>query len=299
MLGIPEVIVPPYPGITSAMGLLTTDLKYDAVRTEFQVSGAVDLEKLNAEPRRHAGGPRGAVRGGSTFPLSEVTFARAGDLRYVGQGYELRVPLPDGEITDALPQVWTAFHAAHAAEYGHAFEASPIEIVNVRVSGVGRVPKLRALERAEGRLARKGEGRARAPACSGSAASSKASTRPSTSAAAAGRTSLSPVPPSSCRPTAPRSFRPARPRASTRPATSSSRWEARNDRSFRVAARSPARDPRRSGHRRGHPRRAGEHRDRDGPQADAHELFLHHPRVRGFRRRAHRRRGAASSASAR
>ena len=38
MLGIPEVIVPPHPGITSAIGLLTTDLKYDAVRTAFQVS---------------------------------------------------------------------------------------------------------------------------------------------------------------------------------------------------------------------------------------------------------------------
>ena len=36
-LGIPEIIVPAYPGITSAVGLLTTDLKYDAVRTEFQV----------------------------------------------------------------------------------------------------------------------------------------------------------------------------------------------------------------------------------------------------------------------
>ncbi len=51
MLGIPEVIVPPYPGITSAMGLLTTDIKYDAIRTQFQVSGAVDLARLNADCR--------------------------------------------------------------------------------------------------------------------------------------------------------------------------------------------------------------------------------------------------------
>ena len=49
MLGFPEVIVPPYPGITSAMGLLTTDLKYDIIRTEFQVSGSVDLDRLNAD----------------------------------------------------------------------------------------------------------------------------------------------------------------------------------------------------------------------------------------------------------
>ena len=47
MLSIPEVIVPPYPGITSAMGLLTTDLKYDASRTLFQVSDQIDLPRLN------------------------------------------------------------------------------------------------------------------------------------------------------------------------------------------------------------------------------------------------------------
>ena len=49
MLEVPEVIVPPYPGITSAMGLLTTDLKYDATRTQFQNSGLVDLGRLNAD----------------------------------------------------------------------------------------------------------------------------------------------------------------------------------------------------------------------------------------------------------
>jgi N-methylhydantoinase A/oxoprolinase/acetone carboxylase beta subunit len=150
ILDIPEVIVPPYPGITSAMGLLTTDFKYDAVQTEFQVSDAVDLKKLNKSLVEMQAGIS-ARFDADHIPLSEVTFSRAGDLRYVGQGYELRVPLPDGEITEeTLPQAWTAFHAAHAAEYGRAFEASPIEIVNIRVSGVGRVPKLRAMKAPEG-----------------------------------------------------------------------------------------------------------------------------------------------------
>ena len=144
VLDIPEVIIPPYPGITSAMGLLTTDFKYDAVQTEFQVSGAVDLKKLNKSLAEMQAG-LAAQFDADHIPLAEVTFSRAGDFRYVGQGYELRVPLPDGEITqETLPQAWKAFHAAHEAEYGRAFEASPIEIVNVRVSGVGRVPKLRA-----------------------------------------------------------------------------------------------------------------------------------------------------------
>ena len=59
--------------------------------------------------------------------------------RKVGQGYELKVALPKGKISEAgIKDVWAAFHKAHAAEYGHAFENSPIEIVNVRVSGIGR-----------------------------------------------------------------------------------------------------------------------------------------------------------------
>ena len=49
MLGIPEVVVPPYPGINSAIGLLTTDLKYDVVRTAFLVSNRMDLERMNAD----------------------------------------------------------------------------------------------------------------------------------------------------------------------------------------------------------------------------------------------------------
>jgi N-methylhydantoinase A len=124
ILGIPEVIAPPYPGITSAMGLLTTDFKYDAVQTEFQVSSAVDLKKLSKSLAEMQAG-LATQFAADHIPLSEVTFSRAGDLRYVGQGYELRVPLPDGEITEeTLPQTWKAFHAAHAAEYGRAFETT-------------------------------------------------------------------------------------------------------------------------------------------------------------------------------
>ncbi|MGO4833168.1 hydantoinase/oxoprolinase family protein, partial [Rhizobiaceae sp. 2RAB30] len=89
MLGIPEVIVPPYPGITSAMGLLTTDLKYDAIRTQFQVSGAVDLSRLNADCRAMEG-QLAAQFEADRIPAEQVSFERIGDLRYVGQGYELK-----------------------------------------------------------------------------------------------------------------------------------------------------------------------------------------------------------------
>jgi N-methylhydantoinase A len=57
----------------------------------------------------------------------------------------LKIPFPAGEIdTAGLAVLWQDFHAAHAAEYGHSFLASPIEIVNVRVIGIGHVEKIGA-----------------------------------------------------------------------------------------------------------------------------------------------------------
>jgi N-methylhydantoinase A len=150
MLGIPEVIVPPYPGITSAMGLLTTDLKYDAIRTQFQVSTSVDLDRINRDLAEMESELADQFRA-DRIDDAAVSFERSGDLRYVGQGYELRVRLPGGEVKPAdLQGVWRAFHDAHTAEYGHAFEASQIEIVNVRVTGLGRMPKLTGLSPPDG-----------------------------------------------------------------------------------------------------------------------------------------------------
>ena len=97
MLGIPEVIVPPYPGITSAMGLLTTDIKYDAIRTQFQVSGAVDLARLNADCREMEG-ELAAQFEADHIDASLVGYERIGDLRYVGQGYELKIAIPGGTL---------------------------------------------------------------------------------------------------------------------------------------------------------------------------------------------------------
>ena len=94
MLGIPEVIVPPYPGITSAMGLLTTDLKYDTIRTEFQVSG-----KCRSRSAQCRSWPRWSCNLRKQFAADHLqsagmSFMRDGDLRYVGQGYELKIPFP-------------------------------------------------------------------------------------------------------------------------------------------------------------------------------------------------------------
>src|ERR1700733_14725761 len=139
MLGFREVIVPPYPGITSAMGLLTTDLKYDTIRTQFQVSGNVDLDRLNADITAMEDQLRRQFVA-DHLEAASMSFVRDSDLRYVGQGYELKIPLAVGVIGKReLEEIWKRFHEAHEREYGHAFPSNPIEIVNVRVIGVGQM----------------------------------------------------------------------------------------------------------------------------------------------------------------
>jgi N-methylhydantoinase A len=66
------------------------------------------------------------------------------ELRYVGQGYELAVPCPDTELTDAdKAGIGRRFHELHEKIYGHAAPDSPIELVNCRVDSVAPLPKLK------------------------------------------------------------------------------------------------------------------------------------------------------------
>jgi N-methylhydantoinase A len=142
ILGIGEVLVPMYPGLTSALGLLTTDLKYDVIRTEFTLNTSVDpavldrhFEELEEEVHKQL------LDDG--VPSESIEVFRYADCRYSGQGYELRVGVSGGTLTEAaLTSAWNAFHELHRVEYGHAFPEAPIELVNVRVVGIGGMPKL-------------------------------------------------------------------------------------------------------------------------------------------------------------
>jgi N-methylhydantoinase A len=141
-LGIPEVVIPPYPGITSASGLLTTDLKYDLLKTSFQISGDVDLGRMNADFADLEATLLAQYTADGLDP-GRIEMQRSGDLRYVGQGYELRVTIPSGDLDDnSMEVVWREFSARHEAEYGHAFPENSIEIVNIRLSGMGSMPKI-------------------------------------------------------------------------------------------------------------------------------------------------------------
>ncbi|SDX78910.1 N-methylhydantoinase A [Albimonas donghaensis] len=141
MLGIPEVIVPPAPGITSAMGLAATDMKYDLVRSVFATSAEPDPARLEGLLSEMQGELTDRLEADG-FDEDAMTFERAGDLRYVGQGYELRCAFPASLDADGLAAVFDDFTEQHRREYGRINPGAAIEIVNVRVRGVGAMPVL-------------------------------------------------------------------------------------------------------------------------------------------------------------
>jgi N-methylhydantoinase A/oxoprolinase/acetone carboxylase beta subunit len=147
MLGVTEVIVPSHPGITSATGLLTGDLRYDTMQTVFAVEGEIDASALNGNFGELAAELSDRLRRDGAAE-DEITIERLLDCRYAGQGYELRIPVgPEGFGEQTL----RSFHRAHEAEYGHRF-SDPIEIVNLHVTAWGPRPRLRHVQVPSGSL---------------------------------------------------------------------------------------------------------------------------------------------------
>ncbi len=129
---MPTLLIPRSPGIFSATGLLTTDLKRDAAVTMLRRLDEVDdaeVESVFAELERT--GREELRREG--LADDRIEFQRQIDLRYVGQSYELTIPAGD----DLLER----FHAEHDRVYGFAAPAEAVELVSVRVASVGRIDK--------------------------------------------------------------------------------------------------------------------------------------------------------------
>jgi len=135
ILGIKRVIIPSYPGIMCALGLLASKVEYHSVRTILLSKSQFSFEtfKMSLDSMRDeisAIFKRDGVDGKS---LSFQFFA---DLRYFGQGYELKIQIPE-KISSAseLLEIWDAFHAQHELEYGHSFKNADIELVSLKVKG--------------------------------------------------------------------------------------------------------------------------------------------------------------------
>jgi N-methylhydantoinase A len=134
---MPRVVIPPLPGNFSAFGLLAADVRHDYVRTRLVPTRGLGFEELGAvfaELRDEA-----RLRLGTEGFAPEATrFEARLDMRYVGQAFELSVPVQDG--WRSMADVDAAFYAAHEQRYAHAVE-DPVEIVSFRLSAYGVTTK--------------------------------------------------------------------------------------------------------------------------------------------------------------
>ncbi|MBY4403582.1 hydantoinase/oxoprolinase family protein [Rhodococcus fascians] len=149
-LGIPRVIVPGHPGITSAVGLLTTDIRYEEPTTVWTSSADPNIELLQEQVERLSALAVAQLEKDGVA-AENISLERSVDCRYVGQGYELRVAAPDGNIDDVwVKTVAEAFHDVHGRTYSQRFDDKPVQLINVRVTGVGAVPHVQIADIAVG-----------------------------------------------------------------------------------------------------------------------------------------------------
>jgi N-methylhydantoinase A len=130
-LEIPRVVVPQFPGVWSAFGILAADIQYVTSRTWFRLWSEIEPQALadvfdamttEVVERAKSDG----------LPIEQIRLEREIDLRYRGQSHSLAVPIV--ELTPAgLRKAEVSYHFEHERRYGHSAVGSAIELVNVRV----------------------------------------------------------------------------------------------------------------------------------------------------------------------
>jgi N-methylhydantoinase A len=137
-LGMAGVIVPLYPGVFSAIGLIMSDVKHDYIRSRMTPISELDPSGVEAVFAQLAMQARDDLRRDG-FADNDICIERALDMRYAGQGYEITLPCTADEIA-ALGEVRKKFDLEHKSQFGHSAPEEPVEVVSYRVRGVGLVP---------------------------------------------------------------------------------------------------------------------------------------------------------------
>ena len=141
-LGVLEIIIPPIPGGFSALGLVATDLKRDYVKTFYAPLTGIDPADINAVYQGMEESARDMLRA-TDIPESRWVFERAADLRYLRQAYELTVPAPADAVTpETLDALANGFHEKHRQTYGHENRNEIVQMVNLRLTAIGRLEGL-------------------------------------------------------------------------------------------------------------------------------------------------------------
>ena len=142
-LGMCGVIVPLYPGVNSAIGLLQADVRHDYAVSRMTLLTDIGPGEVAAMLETLAGRAKAELRS-EGFKSGEIDLEYAIDMRYAGQGYELTVPLPSGRVSARmLADVRRTFDETHRQLFGHSGPEEPVEAVTYRITGIGRLREVK------------------------------------------------------------------------------------------------------------------------------------------------------------
>lgn len=142
-LEIPKVIVPYSPGTFAAMGQTLADVKHDFVYTSIQNIKRLDKAEFNRifSNLEQSGTDQLAKEMVSS---EKQILVRSCDVRYVGQAFELNIQLPSDNLREVdIMNMANRFHELHESMYGHSLREDEVEVVNFRVSAIGKIDKVK------------------------------------------------------------------------------------------------------------------------------------------------------------
>lgn len=145
LIGCRTVLIPPAPGVLSALGLLVSNLRAEFARTCVQRAGHYDMAQL-AGVFDELTFEAVAWLDSEDVPHESRVLLKQASLRYKDQGFELDVPWSGGVDAAALERLLASFHDAHERVYSFALRDLPVEIVTLRVDAVGMLPAVRLTE---------------------------------------------------------------------------------------------------------------------------------------------------------
>ena len=139
-LEVSKIIVPPNPGMFSALGLLTADMFHDYIRPVVKRVSTVDTREIERTYSEMEAEGRETLRE-EGIPATKMSFLRQADLRYLGQSYELTIRAPKRVDDESLAATVIGFHKRHTEAYGYSAESEPVELVSLRLRAIGVIPK--------------------------------------------------------------------------------------------------------------------------------------------------------------
>lgn len=138
-LDIPKVIIPPYPGNFSALGLLMADVRVDKVWTQAFRSDQVSATQVSQQFQQIAEAALAELR--QQGYQGQPTLRYYINLRYLGQNYETEIEIPpEAAGEEQLTRAYEAFHQLHEAMYEYHLPHAVIELVSFKVTAIGTIP---------------------------------------------------------------------------------------------------------------------------------------------------------------